>query len=975
MITKLKSLYHKLPSLSARFHIAFGLSSLLTSVVLVAMFLGLVPDRQGAVLHSRAKLAEAIASTSTMLLKRGDIVGIRDSIEFIIEHNTDLLSVVLYRSWDNSEVVFGEVPEQKTQLRTAADSSDTDVKLAAVQSANLVSIPLWRAGRQWGQLRFHFKPMLANGWWDRFRQSPFGLMLFIGLISFPLFYLYLGKMLKQLDPSAAVPGRVRSALDTIAEALLVIDNRCNVVLANSAFAELAGKSADSLLGVNAETLAWVHDNEQQPEYPWQRALETAEPTRLEMVGYLDSKEQQRKFIVNCSPVMGVQGRPGGVLISMDDVTLLEEKELLLRQSMAEAEAANQAKTAFLSNMSHEIRTPMTAILGFTELLKRGAIQTETDRNRHLTTIANSGQHLLELINDVLDLSKVESGAMEVEQISTNPASIVNDVILVLQVKAHEKNISLDLKIVSDLPETIISDPARLRQIVTNLVGNAIKFTEQGEVLITLDHVITEAESVLQLSVVDSGIGMNESQQASIFEAFTQADSSITRRFGGTGLGLSISRKLSLALGGNIEVSSEAGVGSTFMVTIPTGDITAVKMLAPDEILATFNTAVVDVEQTWSFPPSHVLVVDDAPENRELLSLVISDLGIKVSTAENGQEAVDAVSQKQFDAVLMDIQMPIMDGYQAIASMRKSGIEWPVVALTANAMKGYEVRILEAGFSHYMSKPIDLDKLTVLLADILGGKQLDRASTMSNANDAALDGHSDESPIVSSLSSTNLRFVPIVEQFLGRLDHQMALMQQAIEASDWTTLGNLAHWLKGSGGTVGFAALYEPAAALETAINAGETDEIDVLFDSIKKLRRRLCVKNNNTSAVTDISEAVMNHSQGDSIIVSNLPMTNPRFRGIVERFIPRLRDQLDSLQRAVEEHDFAEVAQIAHWLKGSGGTVGFTCFSEPAARLEISAKQGEGQQNEIIALIDELQQLSARVFAGLDELPPLQHSA
>jgi len=250
--------------------------------------------------------------------------------------------------------------------------------------------------------------------------------------------------------SSAVPGRVRSALDTIAEALIVVDKKGHIVLANAAFATLNGQPAEKLMGVNADSLGWIGEEEGVAGLPWKSVFDSGEPIHNSMVGFTDSEGKSRKFLANCSPVTGAKGRVGGVLISMDDITLLEEKERLLRQSMEEAEEANVAKSAFLSNMSHEIRTPMTAILGFTEVLKRGMHLSVEDRQRHLSTISRSGQHLLELINDVLDLSKVESGAMDVESIPTTIGPLANEVVKVLRVKADEKDIALELNINTDM---------------------------------------------------------------------------------------------------------------------------------------------------------------------------------------------------------------------------------------------------------------------------------------------------------------------------------------------------------------------------------------------------------------------------------------------------------------------------------------------------------------------------------------------
>ncbi len=1031
MLTKIKSIYRKIPALSPRFHIAFGLSSLLTAVVLLSMFLGFVPDRRTAILQGRVALAEAVSSTNSVMLSRGDLPGIRGALEFIIERNTELNAIELQRVSDGSRVYFGfeegsaehaeytKLPENTAN--TGESITESSRLTTSLESGSIVSVPLLRGEQTWGEMHFQFAVPGKVSTIDKIRRSPFSLMAFIGLISFPMFYVYLGKMLKELNPSEAVPARVRSALDTIAESLLVLDSRRNVVLANAAFAELNGQKAEDLLGLSAESLSWIQQDESKPEFPWQQAFDTGEPTRMDMVGYKDKLGEERKFIVNCSPVMGAKGNVGGVLISMDDVTLLEEKELLLRQSKEEAEAANEAKTTFLSNMSHEIRTPMTAILGFTEVLKRNNNFSEDDRQRHLTTISNSGTHLLKLINDVLDLSKVESGAMEVEALPCKAAFIANEVVHVLKVKAHEKNIALNLEVESELPEHIISDPGRLRQIVTNLVGNAIKFTEQGGVTVKLNCTSDANDPQMQIKVRDTGIGMNEEQLASIFDAFIQADASITRRFGGTGLGLSISRKLANSMGGDIVVTSKEGEGSTFMLTLPTGDVSDVPVFSIDEVYASFSKVDRVVEKIWTFPVCRALVVDDGPENRELLSVVLGELGIDIDTAEDGKAGLDAAIAKEYDVILMDIQMPRMDGYQAVAAMRQKGIEYPIVALTANAMKGYQQKVLDAGFSHYMTKPIDLELLTTLLAELLGGSYTEAAADESALSeqvsvepnvqiraqpdapsgiqpDAKVIAGLQTGPVYSEMAKQNPKFEAIAKQFVERLSEKTLEMQQNLQHGDFDSLADHAHWLKGSGGTVGFIDLIEPAKELEAAAKLGNAEQSEQKLAVIKDIHGRISfdydsVKNHsagtkNVSQFPELNHATRKSSltveppelnadtgkaTGEDPVSSALPMNNPRFRGIVERYLPRLDNQIEAIQLAIHAEDFDELAKLAHWLKGSGGNVGYHGFTQLAASLESSAKASNREQ--IAENFDAIRSYTERVKLGWKLLGPLEKSA
>ena len=854
------ALRRRLPSFSARFHVAFGLASLLSTIVLLAVFADVVPDRAALEREARVRTAEALAASGSMLLRRGDLDGLSRALEFVVGRDEDLAGVDLERGGGGGVTTFGE---------PATGEGD---------AARSVTVPLLRAGRPWGELRFRFDPGASLAPWERARRSPFAPVAFIALAGFVAFYLYLGKVLKQLDPSAAVPGRVRSALDSIAECLVVLDRRGDLVLANAAFAELAGREASALIGQSLAALDWVEEqagpgaDAPRPDRPWVEALREGRAVHQRRAAYTDAEGSVRRFLVNCSPVLDPRGEVGGVLVSMDDVTRLEEQEVLLRESMRAAEEANAAKSAFLSNMSHEIRTPMTAILGFTDVLRRGAAEDPATRERHLRTISSSGRHLLELINDLLDLSKVEAGSMEVESIATAPVGIAAEVVEVLGVKAREKGVELALEVATPVPELVASDPARLRQILTNLAGNAIKFTERGGVRVAVAWDVPTA--TLRIGVEDSGIGMTEAQQATVFDAFAQADASITRRFGGTGLGLSISLKLAEALGGTIELASAPGEGSTFTLVLPGLSSLSGEPAPVESLLASLEEVRAADGLECRLRPVPVLVVDDAAENRELLSLVLGGAGLEVSVASDGREAVEAVRASAPAVVVMDIQMPVMDGYEAAGLMRADGFEGPLVALTANAMSGFEERVLAAGFSHYETKPIDIDRLLALLAELVGRATAEDApSPEADAAPAALASPAPPAPpaagspeaapggpgpgaapIPSALAATNPAFATIAARFLERLDGELAAMRAAVDREDAALVADRAHWLKGSGGTVGYACLGEPAAALETAAKASDGAGVRAAFAEIEALCARLVVLDGDAPRAAPVTE-------------------------------------------------------------------------------------------------------------------------
>jgi CheY-like chemotaxis protein len=373
-----------------------------------------------------------------------------------------------------------------------------------------------------------------------------------------------------------------------------------------------------------------------------------------------------------------------------------------------AEDANREKSYFLANMSHEIRTPLGAILGFTEALRDPNLSVR-ERERYLQILTRNGRALAELIDDILDLSKVEAGFLEIENSKISVTELVSDVVSLLQVKAEAKSLKLFASVDPSVPAYVMSDPIRLRQIILNIVGNAIKFTNGGEVRVEVQP-LQEADAgrdLLAIYVKDTGAGISHKAAQRLFNPFTQADSSTTRKFGGTGLGLALSRRLARALGGDVVLEKSAvGVGSEFRITIP-----AVIPLTEDMQIATSNQAAATSSLAHhSLKGLRVLLAEDSLDNQELIKRLLDKQGVATELADDGVQAVEKALHDDYDLVLMDMQMPHLDGYSATRELRRAGFCGPIVALTANAMRNDREKCLAAGCSDYLSKPIDANKL-------------------------------------------------------------------------------------------------------------------------------------------------------------------------------------------------------------------------------------------------------------------------
>jgi PAS domain S-box-containing protein len=545
----------------------------------------------------------------------------------------------------------------------------------------------------------------------------------------------------------------------------------------------------------------------------------------------------------CIPVEFVSNvyREGGhnvIQCNIRDITERRRVEKELKKAKAQAEAANKAKSEFLANMSHEIRTPMNAIMGFADMILQPD-QTEAGRIECVGVIRRNGMYLLELINGILDLSKIEEGQMTLENIRCDLPALLADILASVCPRVAEKGLEFETAVRGPIPRFIQTDPLRLRQILVNLLGNAIKFTAAGKITMTISTQGPGAGHVLCIGVIDTGIGMSPEQLARLFRPFSQADGSITRKFGGTGLGLTISRQLAHLLGGEIEVTSKLDDGSTFTVCVDGGSFAGVEMLT--DLKEIMLPSVAPAAQ-WENVPlrGRILLAEDGLDNQRLLAMHLRVCGVEVVIADNGQIALDLAESEPFDLILMDMQMPVMDGYTATAEMRRRGSTTSIIALTAHAMAEDRKKCIAAGCTDYLSKPIDREILLKTVSKYLKNKPAATPRTPPPAGPAPAPAAADAAPSIKSSLLEYPGMMELVTEFVDSLPGKVRNMTYYLEQNDMTLLRQVVHQLRGAGGGYGFAPLTQPATSAEGAIDACDgfesiSGEIESLINVVRRI--------------------------------------------------------------------------------------------------------------------------------------------
>jgi len=533
---------------------------------------------------------------------------------------------------------------------------------------------------------------------------------------------------------------------------------------------------------------------------------------------------------------------------------LTQSNEALAHALDAAEGSNRAKSAFLANMSHEIRTPMTAILGYADLLLEPG-QGASDRLNHIQTIRRNSQHLLTIINDILDLSKIESGHMTVERMSCSPARIAADVSSLMRVKAAEKKLGFTLTFDGGIAETIVSDPTRLRQILLNLVGNAVKFTSVGEVRLRVRMGDAGTQQIWFI-IEDTGIGIAASELQRLFKPFTQADVSTTRKFGGTGLGLTISKRLAELLGGDITVTPRrGGQGTVFEVSVATGpleNVTILRDVTESSFAAEFQQGLSRTPEAETMP-GRILLAEDGEDNQRLISHHLRSAGATVTIVENGRLALEAAMEaandgRPFDVILMDMQMPELDGYGATARLREYKYTGTIIALTAHAMAADREKCLRAGCTDYLTKPIDRRLLIDTVRRYVNAARSAREASAS----PPVDGGSAEileAPLIGAAAKgTLLRsdfcddpdLQGILTEYIAAMPQQVARIAELLEAGQVSELRQAVHRIKGAAGGYGFPQITQAAGSAERQIDSSSPLEaLAVQVNELTALMRQV----------------------------------------------------------------------------------------------------------------------------------------
>ncbi|WP_413468749.1 response regulator [Marinobacter sp.] len=751
--------------------------------------------------------------------------------------------------------------------------------------------------------------------------------------------------------------RYQSLFDNAVEGVFQMSLDRRFMTANPAMAELLGYTSNrELIEKDPDVLDTCFAEERMRRWVVEQ-LEHKGTLKGVEARYYTRQGEERWATISLHTVYGADGEPLHLEGTCIDATERHQRQQIEKEREHErmekdlARNSAQAKSQFLANMSHEIRTPLAAIIGYGESLLDRDLSPE-EKRASAETVVRSGRHLLDLVNDILDHSKIDANKLDVDVVAVNLPELLDEVRAFFVPRAREKGVDFGILCEYPLPEQIQTDPTRFRQILINLCGNALKFTEKGS--ITVNIRCERKTERLVARVVDTGIGMKPEQLNRLFDPFAQGSAAIARQYGGTGLGLSISRRLAELLGGAISVHSTYGEGSEFEVSIATGPLDDVHFLRDASELSQRRRQLPMVMAPRL--RGRILCAEDNDVNRHLVSLLVARTGAELVHVVNGAEALDAVTREAFDLILMDIQMPVMNGRDATAALREAGINTPVIALTANVM-AEDIRDYRlAGCTEHLAKPIDRQRFYELLARYLEA-----------------DGDSDREParhyqgtvLVAEDNDDNRR---LVERMLTRLGLAVKAVTGGEDAvrlalADTVQLVLMDRHMPGMDGVEATRLLRQAGFRRPViAFTAGDQVEIDELVEAGCDGVLIKPIDHGHLTALLDRTLLADPDGQPDNDERQGI-------RRLVAQFLSGLQARRQRMEQALAAADQATLASEVHQIKGTAGAMGYPLMTEQAGRLQLLLKAGEPDWKRIATELEQLHRMIGRALATRTDQP------
>ena len=634
---------------------------------------------------------------------------------------------------------------------------------------------------------------------------------------------------------------------------------------------------------------------------------------------------------------------------------LEASHKQMEVTVAELREAKETTSRFLANMSHEIRTPLTAIIGYSESLRDDRFLSSEDASNAINSVVRSSQHLLRIINDILDYSKIEANKLELELISTDLFLLLNEIESYFRMIAHSKGLQFEIQHQFPLPRQIQTDPTRLKQVLINLCSNALKFTKEGSVTVSVRYqqaADKDTPNMLDFMISDTGIGMTPEQVESVFQAFIQADSSTTRHYGGTGLGLSISRQLAELMGGQLTAESTPGYGSCFTLSISCGPLTDVEWVKSKNE-ASFAPLIEKANDTVPILSGHILYAEDSPDNQRLVQLLLKKTGARLTIVENGKLALEYVqTHKDLDLILMDMQMPVMNGLDATKAIRAYGFDKPIIAFTANVMRDDLIRYQEIGCAACLSKPIQKQMFYQTLSKYLGTGESHQPQSLESKTQLKgtvllAEDNKDNQALISRLLERFGLEVRIAEngeqavQIAMEEDIDFIFMDMQMPVMNGLEATELLRQT-GFGGPIYALTASTEKDDIDQALQAGCDGHLNKPIE--QEMMYQALAAHLNTSS---------NSSQAGDALAED-----PEMQELIDIFTQGLPDYQLRLEQADADGDLLTLKDLAHQLKGSAASFGFPAITDQAKALDKALKQDAPHQSLLATLLTSLKQAS-----------------